>query len=154
MPELLELLQVVSEQAAGLAGQNNPGTVRVRVGEVVVELSWPDPPAVQRTAPPAGAAEPPADNGSSGISHITSDSVGVFYQAPSPGAPPYVEPGSMVSSGQQVGIVEAMKLMLPVIAKEDCEILEALVSDGSTVEFGQPLFAVETVGAGRGGGDV
>ncbi len=152
MAELLELLQAVSERAADLAGQNHPGTVRVGVGEVSVELSWPAEPAAARPATdPRTAAgdEPASDASQSSFSHIRSDSVGVFYQAPSPGAAPFVEPGTLVAPGQQVGIVEAMKLMLPVLANEECEIVESLVADGTPVEFGQPLFAVETAGAGR-----
>jgi len=47
-----------------------------------------------------------------------------------------------VVSGQQIGIIEAMKLMLPVEADRPGKIVEVLVKDGASVEFGQPLFRV------------
>jgi acetyl-CoA carboxylase biotin carboxyl carrier protein len=64
----------------------------------------------------------------------------VFYRASSPGAPPFVAEGDEISSGQQIAIIEAMKLMLPVEADKGGRIAEVLVGDGDAVEYGQPLF--------------
>jgi acetyl-CoA carboxylase biotin carboxyl carrier protein len=79
--------------------------------------------------------------------HITINSpmVGVFYTAPSPGEPPFVGPGDTISVGQTVCIVEAMKLMNEVTAKEPVKILRVLVENGEPVEFDQPLFLVEAL---------
>ena len=49
---------------------------------------------------------------------VLASTVGVFYCAPQPGAPPFVEEGDLVARGDQVGILEVMKLMIPVEA--DC----------------------------------
>jgi acetyl-CoA carboxylase biotin carboxyl carrier protein len=67
----------------------------------------------------------------------------VFYRAPQPGAPAFVSEGDLVAPGQQVAIIEAMKLMIPVEADRVGRISAVLVSDGQPVEYGQPLFALE-----------
>lgn len=67
---------------------------------------------------------------------------GTFYRAPSPGADPFVSVGDRVADGQQVAIVEAMKMMNPVEADCDGEIVEILVEDAAPVVAGTPLFGV------------
>ena len=74
------------------------------------------------------------------LKEITAPIVGVFYQAASPEAAPFVKVGDIVSKGQVVGIVEAMKLMNEIESEVDGEIAEILVKNGEAVEFGQPLF--------------
>ncbi|ECP8830230.1 acetyl-CoA carboxylase biotin carboxyl carrier protein, partial [Campylobacter jejuni] len=69
--------------------------------------------------------------------------VGTFYQAPSPGAAPFVKVGNTVKKGDTIAIIEAMKIMNEIEAEFDCRIVEILVADGQPVEFGMPLFAVE-----------
>jgi len=68
--------------------------------------------------------------------------VGTFYQAPSPDSDPFVKVGDKVQSGQTLCIIEAMKIMNEI--ESDCSgtITEILVSDGTPVEFGQPLFSI------------
>jgi acetyl-CoA carboxylase biotin carboxyl carrier protein len=67
----------------------------------------------------------------------------MFWIAPSPGAPPFVEVGSRVSADDVVGIVEVMKLMNEVTAGIDGVVTAVLVGNGETVEFGQPLVLVD-----------
>ncbi len=74
---------------------------------------------------------------------ITSPMVGVFYQAPSPSAEPFVQVGDRVEKGQVVCIVEAMKLMNEIQANKSGEIVEICVKDGEPVEYGQHLFYVK-----------
>ncbi|MBZ7945240.1 acetyl-CoA carboxylase biotin carboxyl carrier protein [Campylobacter sp. RM10532] len=74
---------------------------------------------------------------------INSPMVGTFYQAPSPGAAPFVKVGSTVKKGDAIAIIEAMKIMNEIEAEFDCKIVEILVADGQPVEFGMPLFTVE-----------
>ena len=68
--------------------------------------------------------------------------VGTFYQAPSPDTDPCVKVGDKAQSGQTLCIIEAMKIMNEI--ESDCSgtITEILVSDGTPVEFGQPLFSI------------
>lgn len=74
---------------------------------------------------------------------ITSPMVGTFYMASSPGAKPFVEVGSTVSTGQVVCIIEAMKLMNEIEAEVSGKITQICVKDGEAVEYGQVLMYVE-----------
>lgn len=74
---------------------------------------------------------------------IKSPMVGTFYRAPAPDAPPFVEVGQDIETGQVVCILEAMKLMNEIKSEVAGKIVDVLVESGSPVEFGQPLFAVE-----------
>ncbi len=71
---------------------------------------------------------------------ITSPMVGSFYEAPSPGEPPFVQAGDYVEVGQTVAIIEAMKIMNEIVADRPGVIDAVLVEDGEAVEFGHPLF--------------
>jgi acetyl-CoA carboxylase biotin carboxyl carrier protein len=74
---------------------------------------------------------------------ITSPIVGTFYRAPSPEAPFFIEIGQKVKKGQVLCIIEAMKLMNEIECEADGVIVKALVENGQTVEYGEPLFLVE-----------
>ena len=103
------------------------------LGAVPVALPAPPP------AAPVGAKEPePAEN----LHIVRSPIVGTFYESPSPGSPPFVKPGDMVSLGQVLCIVEAMKLMNEIESDVAGEIVKKLVSNGQPIEYGQELFAI------------
>lgn len=74
---------------------------------------------------------------------ITSPMVGAFYAAPAPGAKPFVKVGDVVSTGQVVCIVEAMKLMNEIESEVSGKITQICVEDGQSVEYGQVLMYVE-----------
>jgi acetyl-CoA carboxylase biotin carboxyl carrier protein len=74
---------------------------------------------------------------------IKSPLVGTFYRSPSPGAPPFVEEGDMVSKGQILCIIEALKVMNEIESDVDGRVAKILVENGQPVEYGQELFYVE-----------
>ena len=74
---------------------------------------------------------------------ITSPMVGTFYRAPAPDAKPYVDVNQMITTGQVVCIVEAMKLMNEIESEVAGRVAKILVEDGKPVEFGQTLFLIE-----------
>jgi acetyl-CoA carboxylase biotin carboxyl carrier protein len=119
-----------------------PERLSVREGDVEIEVEWParagqlDAP---RTVEPADEKEPPAQEQGP---RIVAPSVGTFYRAAEPGGTPFVSEGDTVRPGQQVAIVEAMKLMLPVQADAAGHVAEVLKADGDAVEYGEPLFAL------------
>ena len=76
------------------------------------------------------------------IKEIKSPMVGVFYQAPSPEAKPFVRIGDKIKKGDTLCIVEAMKLMNEITAEIDGEIIDICAGNGEIVEFGQTLFKV------------
>lgn len=74
---------------------------------------------------------------------VKSPMVGTFYSKPSPDAKEYVKVGDKVSKGDVLCIVEAMKLMNEIESEFDGEIIEIMVKDGETVEYGKPLFKIK-----------
>ena len=80
----------------------------------------------------------------SNLKQIISPMVGTFYRAPAPEADPFVEIGQMVQLGQTVCIVEAMKVMNEIGSDYNGIIRKVLIDNSEPVEYGQPLFLVET----------
>ena len=74
---------------------------------------------------------------------LVSPMVGTFYRSPEPDAEPFVKEEDQVSSGQQLCIVEAMKLMNPIQSELNGRVVAVLVEDGQPVEYGQTLFLIE-----------
>jgi biotin carboxyl carrier protein len=68
--------------------------------------------------------------------------VGVFWRAPEPGAPPFVDVGTTVTTGQQLCIVEVMKLMTPIHADIAGTVSAIHVGNGDKVECGTPLLTI------------
>jgi acetyl-CoA carboxylase biotin carboxyl carrier protein len=103
-------------------------------------------PVVPAVAPPLAevpSAPPPAAAASrSDLVEITAPMVATFYRSPAPGEPVFVEPGSRISVGQTVCILEAMKLMNELESEVSGEVIEILVENGTPVEFGQVLMRV------------
>jgi acetyl-CoA carboxylase biotin carboxyl carrier protein len=103
----------------------------------------PEPGAVPVTAAPAAAAAPPAAPApEEGLHMVKSPIVGTFYEAPSPGAPPFVKPGDIVEVGQVLCIVEAMKLLNEIESDVAGEIVKKLAVNGQPIEYGQDLFVI------------
>jgi acetyl-CoA carboxylase biotin carboxyl carrier protein len=73
---------------------------------------------------------------------VKSPIVGTFYEAPSPGAPPFVKVGDVVEVGQVLCIVEAMKLLNEIESDVAGEIVKKMGSNGQPIEYGQELFAI------------
>lgn len=82
----------------------------------------------------------------SGVHRVTSPSVGVFWRAPDPSAPPFVEVGRRVDAEDAVCIVEVMKLFNHVQAGVGGVVRSVEVDNGSMVEHGQTLFLIELDG--------
>lgn len=97
--------------------------------------------AVPSTAPLAPAPALPASEETAVF--VTSPFVGTFYRASSPEGEPFASPGMAVTAGKALCIIEAMKLMNEIEAEFSCTILEVLVENGNSVEFGQKLFRVK-----------
>lgn len=77
---------------------------------------------------------------------IKSTMVGTFYRADAANRPPLVVEGTVVTAGQPVAAIEAMKIMKDVLAPSGCRIVKSLVANGHPVEYGQPLFEIEPDG--------
>ncbi|HZF94808.1 MAG TPA: biotin/lipoyl-containing protein, partial [Allosphingosinicella sp.] len=74
---------------------------------------------------------------------VKSPMVGTVYLAGEPGARPFVAPGTPVKEGETLVIIEAMKVMNPIVAPRAGTVVQLLVQDGQPVEYDQPLVIVE-----------
>ena len=116
-----------------------PDTRYVAVHPAVSPASMPAPAAVHvDVAASAAAAPEPEDN----LHIVRSPIVGTFYEAPSPGAPPFVKVGDTLEVGQVLCIVEAMKLMNEIECDVAGELIKKLVANGQPIEYGQELFTI------------
>jgi len=95
-------------------------------------------PTPQPQSPPSVSPKP-----ASTAEEVTSPMVGTFYLRARPEAPAFIQKGDTAQVGQTLCIVEAMKLMNEIQAEKKCRIVDILVDDGESVEYGQPLVLVE-----------
>ena len=119
--------------AAAAAGPQIPVSPAVSPAPETVTVAAP------QAAPPAGApdlTDPTLQPGKSPI-------VGTFYEAPAPGAEPFVKVGDTVQAGQVLCIIEAMKLMNEIQAEFTGTIVKRLVENGQPVEYGEVLFLIK-----------
>lgn len=160
--EIKELIKAVSDsEIAEFIFEDEASDLRIVLRKAV---SAPPPAAIQlapaaqpavvpQTAPPVAAAEPaPVAEVETEKEEtfdderyvtITAPMVGMFYRAPAPDAPPYVEVGDTVDEGQALCIIEAMKLMNEIESEVKGRIVKILVENAEPVEYGQPLFVIE-----------
>jgi oxaloacetate decarboxylase (Na+ extruding) subunit alpha len=139
-----EIVRIVQESGVGEVTIEESG-MRVSVRRTPEQLE----PQLAAAVPQLDASEggpmpiPEAD----GVVRVEAPMVGVFYRAPQPGAPPFVEEGETVAAGQTLCILEAMKLMNEIKA-DSAGIVRAIhVGNAEPVEFGQLLFELEPVGS-------
>ncbi len=103
-------------------------------------------PAARR--PATGAAAPDRERAvgaaalDGNLRPVPSPLLGTFYRAPKPGAPPFVEVGSLVEEDTVIAIIEVMKLMNAVRAGVRGTVAAILVDDGALVEYEQPLLTI------------
>jgi len=116
-----------------------PTRLHLRFGRASVELEWPEVGEMPELARVGLGAPQFAEE----RLEILAPLVGVYYMAPEPGAMPFVSVGDEVEPGQQVAIIEAMKLMNPILAEDHATVAEILVADAESVEYGQPLMVLE-----------
>ena len=74
---------------------------------------------------------------------VPSPMVGTVYSQPEPGAAAFVKVGDVVTEGQKLFIIEAMKTMNPVPSPRGGTVTAILVHDSQPVEFGEPLCVIE-----------
>lgn len=109
----------------------------------------PQPAPAQQPASPAPAAESAGSKDDAEKAEdnnyltIKSPMIGTFYRAPSPDKPLFVEVGDTVKKGDQVCIIEAMKLFNEIESEVSGKIVKVLVDDATPVEYDQPLFLVD-----------
>ena len=120
------------------------GERKIRVSRNMTAVAAPmmaAPVAAAAAAPaPAAAAAPSAP--ASSANALKSPMVGTAYLTPEPDAAPFVSVGQQVKAGDTVMIIEAMKVMNPIVAASSGTVTEIYVESGQPVEFDQPLLAI------------
>lgn len=145
--ELVRQLANVLDETQLSEVEVQDGERRVRVARTVtaapmVQMATaPAPVAATPVAAPAETAAAPAAPVAQNA--VKSPMVGTVYLAAEPGAKPFVSPGQKVSAGDTLLIVEAMKVMNPILAPAAGTVTAVLVENGQPVEFDQPLVVVE-----------
>jgi acetyl-CoA carboxylase biotin carboxyl carrier protein len=149
------------EQMVKLMAANDLNTVDVRDGDKRVILKrgavmsaaptyamahHSSVPAATGSAPAGGVSSgstPAVTDETAGLIPIKSPMVGTFYSAASPDAKPFVSVGDSIDEETDVCIIEAMKVFNNIKAEVRGTIAKVLITNGQTVEFGQPLFLVK-----------
>jgi acetyl-CoA carboxylase biotin carboxyl carrier protein len=105
--------------------------------------SSPRPPT---PAPPPQGGRGKRTRADASLVDVPAPLLGVFYRAPKPGAPPFVEVGQTIEADAVIGIIEVMKLMNSVRAGVAGEIVEIPAQNAAMVEYGETLIRVRTKG--------
>ena len=120
-----------------------PAMAPVAVAPMSAHVAPLAPPTTVPNAPAAiQAAAAPAEVADADLFIVKSPIVGTYYEAPSPGTPPFVKVGDTVKEGQVLCIIEAMKLMNEIEAEVSGVIAKMFVNNGSPVEYGMPIFGI------------
>ncbi|MCL4716736.1 MAG: acetyl-CoA carboxylase biotin carboxyl carrier protein [Hyphomonadaceae bacterium] len=147
-PDLVrELAKIISD--SGLSEiEVEHGELRLRIARTLTAAAAP---VTHMVAAPAAAAAPaapppaaaPAAEAAAHPGAVPSPMVGTAYLSPEPGAPTFVKVGDMVTQGQTLMVVEAMKTFNPIPAPRAGKVTAVLVNDAQPVEYGEPLVIIE-----------
>jgi acetyl-CoA carboxylase biotin carboxyl carrier protein len=152
LKEIRKIVELMNEHELTLFDMSKEGFhLKLRKGQDLESLrgllgglqAAPAYAAVAAAAPAGPAAAPapaaPKDEGSA----LTSPMVGTFYRKPGPDSPAFANVGDVVSEGQTLCIIEAMKVMNEIKAEKSGTITAILVEDGTPVQFGDALFRIK-----------
>ncbi len=147
--EIKELLKIFNESdVAEMEVQRGNNRLRLRRAEAAREVVVGSPSgAATPAAAPAAAPVHAAPGGKPATAESTdvlvkSPIVGTFYEAASPGTPPFVKVGDPVEPGQVLCIIESMKLMNEIEAEVGGVLTAKLTENGRAVEYGEALFSI------------
>ncbi len=153
--EIKELVQLVIDTGvAEIEVKRGEDSVRIKRSLRPSQLDIVLPRGAEQAAPsmsainPSGPSHPPDAGSSTASSHqstdviVTSPIVGTYYDAPSPGSPPFVQVGDRVEQKQVLCIIESMKLMNEIEAEVAGTVISKLMENGRPVEYGEALFAI------------
>ncbi len=147
--DLLEQSADRVKDILGMIEESEVDEVVIEEGDlkITVRKAGVEPAAAAAPAPAAAGgarrrARPPT-RAPNGYHLVKSKWVATFYRSPSPQSPAFVEVGDEVEAGQTLCILEMMKMMNELTADVGGVVRQILVENGETVQYGQPLFAIE-----------
>lgn len=152
LKQIKKILDLISESDVDeVSIEEGDFKIKVKKTGTVEQVTYTQPAAPAPVAQPAALAQPgapqqessePSAPAASGET-VKSPIVGTFYEAPSPDSDPFVAVGDKVKKGDTLCIIEAMKIMNEIEAEFSGTVQEIIVSDGTPVEFDQPLFIIK-----------
>jgi len=151
----MDLNKKILDQLVELMQRDGLDRLRVRVGELDLDLRMTAPKQGEAAAPSAPPAAAPSaafhgvpaakhDEAPLNVKKVLAPLVGVFYRSPAPNTPPFVEVGDTVVEGQVLCILEAMKLMNEIVSEHDGKIVKICAADAELASLHQELFWIET----------
>ena len=151
--EIIDRLAVVADGSGLAEVELSSGGTRVVVrsrsavqGSHVVVAGAAVPPTTASAAPvplPTGAQPAPASATAPAGPVVNAPLTGIFYAAPSPGAPAFISVGSIVAVGQPIGLIEAMKLFNEIKSDKAGRVVRIIAQDGLLVKAKSPIIEVE-----------
>ena len=155
MTERAERILAAVDLLAPAFADSGLDELEVAVGDLQIRLARPREPAIAgatSAVPPAPASAPASPSGDGltpfgepapNMRFVSAPLTGVWYPAPSPGARPYVNEGDEITTGQVIGLIEAMKLFNEIKSDASGRITRILVENGTLVKRKQPLLEVD-----------
>ena len=154
----MDLNKKILDQLVELMQRDGLDRLRVRVGDLDLDLRMSVPRHGDASVTPAAGAAPGAapqthapmpaavkhDDAPPNVRKVLAPLVGVFYRSPAPNAPHFVEVGDVVTEGQVLCILEAMKLMNEIVSEYDGKIVKICMADAELATLHQELFWIET----------
>lgn len=137
--ELIKILE--GSSVAEIEIQDEDLSIRISKQAAPIATIPAAPQQVAMAIPQATIATEQPDSATSHV--VRSPMVGTFYSAASPDAAPFVKVGDKVTKGQELCIIEAMKMMNHIEADVSGTIKTILANSGTPVEFDQPLFFID-----------
>jgi acetyl-CoA carboxylase biotin carboxyl carrier protein len=136
--KIKKLIELVEESGvAELEVRSADESIRISMNNAVRQV-----PSEQRIASPNVASQRNTGAVPAQTHTMKAPMAGVFYQAPTPDAAPFVSIGQQVSAGDVLCIIESMKMMNEIVATVSGVVEEIFVENAEAVSTGSPLFAV------------
>jgi acetyl-CoA carboxylase biotin carboxyl carrier protein len=146
----LKVDEALIRQLAGLLDETGLGEIELEEGDSKIRVAKAGVSASSYAAPapllaPASAAPvaTPAEDAAAHPGAIKSPMVGVCYLSADPKSDPFCSEGDSVKEGDTILLIEAMKVFNPIVATKSGTVSRILVTDGTPVEFGEPLVIIE-----------
>ena len=135
-------------ELAELLSANDLTEIEVEDGDRKIKVRREAAPTMAYAPAPAAAAAPSAaapvaEAAPAALDAVKSPMVGTVFLSAEPGAKPFIAPGQKVAVGDTLVIVEAMKVMNPIVSTKAGTVRQILVADGQPVEYDQPLVVIE-----------
>ena len=147
--DLAELLSANALTEIEVADGDRRIRVKREAAVQMLQAHSPGPSFAAPAAPAVGAATPASESLGAQVAAaaspdaVKSPMVGTVFLSAEPGAAPFIAVGDTVAAGDTLMIIEAMKVMNPILAPKGGKITQILIADSQAVEFDQPLVVIE-----------